>query len=697
MVLYLSRDYPSQNSSQTGRNYICSYLTAIFLRRILGYSYVGDTFFPINGGATVASTTIAVGSNGVSLPAGSGVINVVSTTGFPSQGFIFVVSSAGLQTITYTGLNATQFTGVAGGTGTMSTGGAVSYGSMLIATGDSTPTVAPTFGANTRAGISNNGSNVEVFIPTNIRMIVSTDVGRILVLKSSLYPTRNSGLFAISSLAGNNTTIAAGSNGASLPQATINVASTTGFPASGSIFVLTGAGAQTVTYTGTTGTTFTGCTGGTGTMSTGNPVNNSNKYVIDYRSNGNPALVEANDTVPWYLYERDTLAPISGNDNTNVNGYRSNGNSTTPRIILQSPHATGYQVRICNESFTYTINTNSPINGVITVVPGFNGDSVGDFPVAGNHLHSTLFGDYANIGDNLSFAVGNSMGNAFGATAGNLQFRYTLIGDDTGQTFSIFGRRLVNAVFPNSFLLTFGIPDNEPSPLPIKDVQRLFTLANIASDQNSNPANNISLFVGNGNSSQLCNGAAFWDSPVACNPCMLAYVTGNNQFAGPASDAQASDCPITSSTELITVDLISGAYPNYQHSGTSFALQLAPRYMGTVPLIRFGRTNFGDFTLTTDAASWTANAATNASPIQITTSTTHSLVTGQIVTINGAVGNTAANGTWVVTVLNNTQFTLNGSTGNGTFSGTASVQRGASYYHLRNGVYIPWNGPPVVA
>lgn len=65
------------------------------------------------------------------------------------------------------------------------------------------------------------------------------------------------------------TTIAAGSNGQSLPQATINVASTSAFPATGSIRIITSAGVQTVTYTGKTATSFTGCAGGTGTMTTG--------------------------------------------------------------------------------------------------------------------------------------------------------------------------------------------------------------------------------------------------------------------------------------------------------------------------------------------------------------------------------------------------------------------------------------------
>jgi len=70
------------------------------------------------------------------------------------------------------------------------------------------------------------------------------------------------------------TTIAAGSNGVSLPTGTINVASTTGFPASGQILVVTSLGSQLVTYTGVGATTFTGCTGGLGVMSTGGAITN---------------------------------------------------------------------------------------------------------------------------------------------------------------------------------------------------------------------------------------------------------------------------------------------------------------------------------------------------------------------------------------------------------------------------------------
>jgi hypothetical protein len=68
-------------------------------------------------------------------------------------------------------------------------------------------------------------------------------------------------------------------------------------------------------------------------------------------------------------------------------------------------------------------------------------------------------------------------------------------------------------------------------------------------------------------------------------------------------------------------------------------------------------------------------AASNASPISITTSTPHGFSTGVgVVTISGVSGNSAANGDWTVTVADSTHFTLNGSAGNGIYvsGGTAS-------------------------
>lgn len=58
--------------------------------------------------------------------------------------------------------------------------------------------------------------------------------------------------------------------------------------------------------------------------------------------------------------------------------------------------------------------------------------------------------------------------------------------------------------------------------------------------------------------------------------------------------------------------------------------------------------------------------ATNATPIVIT-SAGHGLTTGTRVTISGVLGNTAANGTFNVTVVDGNTFSLDGGVGNGPY------------------------------
>ena len=68
--------------------------------------------------------------------------------------------------------------------------------------------------------------------------------------------------------------------------------------------------------------------------------------------------------------------------------------------------------------------------------------------------------------------------------------------------------------------------------------------------------------------------------------------------------------------------------------------------------------------------------ATNASPIVITVQNTHNLLTGDTAIIASVGGNTAANGTWIITRISTTQFSLNGSSGNGSYtSGGTSTQK----------------------
>lgn len=89
------------------------------------------------GNGSIIYTTVTAASNNVALP--TGTINVNSTTGFPTSGSIGVQvvinSSFTYTTVNYTNINATQFLGCTGGTGTMVTGSQIgAIGSIAVGT-----------------------------------------------------------------------------------------------------------------------------------------------------------------------------------------------------------------------------------------------------------------------------------------------------------------------------------------------------------------------------------------------------------------------------------------------------------------------------------------------------------------------------------------------------------------------------------
>ena len=67
------------------------------------------------------------------------------------------------------------------------------------------------------------------------------------------------------------------------------------------------------------------------------------------------------------------------------------------------------------------------------------------------------------------------------------------------------------------------------------------------------------------------------------------------------------------------------------------------------------------------------SGATAASPIEITTSADHNYSTGDLVYIRNVYGVLQANGTWIVTVTGARTFTLNNSSGTGTYTGGSSA------------------------
>jgi hypothetical protein len=78
-------------------------------------------------------------------------------------------------------------------------------------------------------------------------------------------------------------------------------------------------------------------------------------------------------------------------------------------------------------------------------------------------------------------------------------------------------------------------------------------------------------------------------------------------------------------------------------------------------------------------AALTITAATNATPIVITTSAAHNIADVAKGTITGVVGNTGANGTFVVSRVSATELTLRGSVGNGTYSSGGSLALDSTY------------------
>jgi hypothetical protein len=69
-------------------------------------------------------------------------------------------------------------------------------------------------------------------------------------------------------------------------------------------------------------------------------------------------------------------------------------------------------------------------------------------------------------------------------------------------------------------------------------------------------------------------------------------------------------------------------------------------------------------------------AATFATPIVITSAAPHGLLTGNIATIQGVLGNVTANGTWSITKITGSTFSLDNSAGVATYTGGGQINGG---------------------
>ncbi len=161
------------------------------------------------------------------------------------------------------------------------------------------------------------------------------------------------GFFAGSASGGAVTTIAAGSNGMSLPQSIINVASTTGFlGGTETINVTSSNGTQRVTCMGTTSTTFAGCSGGTGSLTTGNVVIQGAEAIAG--TLGTPGLSAA---VSGTTVTLTITAPSSGPTPLGYAlSWSTGGNGTGGTCTATPSTGTCTFTGIGTASYTYSLN-----------------------------------------------------------------------------------------------------------------------------------------------------------------------------------------------------------------------------------------------------------------------------------------------------------------------------------------------------
>jgi len=91
----------------------------------------------------------------------------------------------------------------------------------------------------------------------------------------------------------------------------------------------------------------------------------------------------------------------------------------------------------------------------------------------------------------------------------------------------------------------------------------------------------------------------------------------------------------------------------------------------------------------TTSTEYTISGATNASPIVITTSAAHGYETGDSIFQGGVVGNTEANGTFTITKLSTTTYSLDDTTGNAAYvSGGIAIKASLAHGMSDNAIAV---------
>jgi hypothetical protein len=307
----------------------------------------------------------------------------------------------------------------------------------------------------------------------------------------------------------------------------------------------------------------------------------------------------------WKIFVPEQNITFSFGLNTQpANSYRGWGNATTSRLILQSPHASGWQVRICTENSTdsATLSFNVPST---TAIPGFGGNASGDFSVKGEHLHAPLFYNSAPTSIQQLSGLTPGISNPRNVSGVPEPLRHYIWGDDeTGSCF--FLTRGYQASANNVKLMcSFGLVEDEITYDFQQPVHSLFAIGtNSFSNVTNEEAytlrwrdNNQSGFAG-----QL-RGIAMGLSnvPVTCIPNNWCFLDSCGPNLDATYNANATYNFLSQKTELLKWELIAGSLPNaYSPSIQPNNLLTEPRVMGNLPFARKGITNLAIWSTSID-------------------------------------------------------------------------------------------------
>ena len=134
-----------------------------------------------------------------------------------------------------------------------------------------------------------------------------------------------------------------------------------------------------------------------------------------------------------------------------------------------------------------------------------------------------------------------------------------------------------------------------------------------------------------------------------------------------------------------TIDLVGSTWSGtYTSGGSVITIEILIAGVPASDAI----TNLNVYTSTSKDVTWSStsslsvtNATNNAGKIRLVV-TAHGLSTGDQVVVSGVGGVSAANGTWVITVIDSNTIELNGSTWSGTYTSGGTVLKGNAYLTL---------------